>query len=94
MVIIFDNKKARQFLIDHGYIYTLRLVKRKRVGKDWCNYFRTDKKRHNVFIEFQGYVDHDGFLSFYRRESGFSSVEEWKKAAKGSRFLYLVSIRP
>ena len=94
MVMIFDNKKARKFLVEHGYVYTLRRVRRKREGKDWCNYFRTDTKKHNIFVVYEGYIDTNEWLSLYVGESGFDSVEEWRKAAKDSRFLYFVSIIP
>lgn len=93
MVISFMVEEARKRLEEKGFVYTLRRDKRKKVGYDWYNYFRTDTKKGNVIITFIGLffkIDRrlDAFVIF----SGFNSIEEWLEKAGESRYLYKVEL--
>lgn len=82
MVIIFKNKKARDFLLRKGFVYTLR-PKRKRVGRDWLTDKRGGKKIAEVKIEFIKMITKDNIedLKEYAPYSGFESLDEWLKEA-------------
>lgn len=92
-VISFEVEEAKNYLEKHGFVYTLRLKKRKRVGKGWYNYFRTDVKRGNVFIKFIGnFCTFNRKLEPYVKNSGFNSLEEWLKKAKKANYLNLYKV--
>lgn len=93
MVISFSVEKARKQLEDKGVVYTLRLNKRKRVGKTWYNHFRGDTKKGDVYIYYVGdFLNRTYQLKHYVINSGFGSLREWLEKAKESRFLYEVVI--
>lgn len=72
MVISFSNDKARFYLLKHGFVYTLRNHSHK-LGKDWLNSGRGNKKICDVFIKEIKY-DH---INCFVKHSGFESLEEW-----------------
>jgi hypothetical protein len=91
MVISFMVEEARNHLNKHGFVYTLRPYKRKRTGRDWCNYFRCDTKKADVMIGFLGeFSGREQELLQYTHFSGFNSLSEWLDKAKNSRYLYRV----
>jgi hypothetical protein len=90
MVIWFNVKKARDFLLKNGYVYTLRPRKR-REGKDVLMYGGFGKKGY-VNVKFVKEILDWDELNRYVYESGFRNVDEWVREAKGSRFLYLVTL--
>jgi len=89
MVISFESEKARNYLLEHGIVYTFRLQQRKIIGKDWMNIGRGTERLTDVYImpagfwgdkpyHFHGaFMELEKFLASYLENSGFSSVEEW-----------------
>lgn len=93
MVISFEVEEAKNYLEKHGFVYTLRSFKRKRVGVNWYNYFRTDVKHGDVFIEFVGrFCTFNKKLEPYAKDSGFNSLEEWLKKAKKGNYMNLYKV--
>ena len=91
MVISFMVKEAREQLEITGSVYTLR-PQRRNTGKNWYNYRRGDTKKGDVNIEFQMEITDDNQLQWFLPFSGFNTVEEWRKKAKKSRYLYKVEL--
>jgi hypothetical protein len=88
MVIWFNVKKAREFLLKFGYVYTLR-PKKRREGREPLFYGGFGKKAM-AWIIFIKKIENDKELEEYVKESGFETVEEWRREAKDSRYLYKV----
>jgi len=94
-VLIFKSEKALNFLMEHGYIYTIRT--KKRAGEVWITDRRGGKKIADGFIVYVGEVnqllpDNDWWvtqgacalekLEKFVQHSGFDSIEEWINAVK------------
>ena len=85
MVIWFNSEKARKFLLENGYVITVR--KRRSVfGKNEVVYWDDEKKEKiKVGYCFVEYVNesynyrkyHRSKLGFYVKDSGFETVSEW-----------------
>lgn len=81
MVMIFANEKVREYLLEHGLVYTYRKNHQKtpngirpQIGKDWATDKRTGKKIADIFITPLESVDATNrrkVLATYARESGF-----------------------
>ncbi len=91
MVIWFNVKEAREFLLKNGYVYTLRPKKRKREGREVLMYGSFGKKGL-VSVSFINEITDDDQLEQFVSCSGFNSVKEWTSAAGQSRFLYRVDL--
>jgi len=81
MVIYFMEKRVREFLLENGFVYTLR-IKRKKFGRDWMTDKRGNPKICDVNVELWGVLskeDLDWKLAQYVKWSGFSTVTEWKE---------------
>lgn len=101
MVIAFKSECARNQLLEHGVVHTIRLKKRGREGYDWANSGRGTEKIADVYIEYLGlkkFLD----LRFFVDESGFRNLPVWwseiaklNKEVKISDLfhLYKVSVR-
>ncbi|MBA7490889.1 hypothetical protein ES702_01432 [subsurface metagenome] len=83
MVISFSLEKPLNHLLNEGFVYTFRIKKRKRVGRDWFNVGRLQKKKGdcNIYLigEFNYYNNLAEFLYKYIKYSGFDSQIEWVK---------------
>ena len=86
MVISFQLEKPLNHLLKEGFVYTFRIKKRKRIGKDWFNKGRLLKKSGdcNIYLideyNFDMYnIPFAGFLYKYTLYSGFDSVFEWNR---------------
>ncbi len=92
MVIWFNNDKARAYLLKNKFVYTLR-PKMRKVGREPL-FWKEFKKKGMVEVFFIGSIDfmHEIDLNLFADYSGFSSLEEWKKEAKDSKFLYKVEL--
>jgi len=90
MVIWFNVKKARDFLLKNGYVYTLRPRKR-REGIEVLMYDGFGKKGV-VNVSFVKEIKSDKELYKFVNESGFYSIQEWRKEAGDSKFLYFVTL--
>jgi hypothetical protein len=90
IVIWFNVREAREYLLRKGHVYTLR-PKMRREGRDVLMFGRFGK-RGVVYVKFVKEVKSDSELEDYVRESGFGSVGEWRKKAGRSRFLYYVEL--
>ena len=91
MVIWFNNQKARSFMLKNGFVYTLRPQLRKISGQEVLMYGDLGKKGV-VYTMFISELKSDEELRSVCPFSGFSTIEEWREAAKDSKFLYYVSI--
>jgi hypothetical protein len=84
MVIIFSHPKARNYLLTHGLVYTIRKNLRKHVQcKDWMTDKRTGKKICTVWVDDPlelDTVDEHCLPEYFVRNSGFDSMTEWLKA--------------
>lgn len=98
MVMIFKNKKALDYLLTNGEVFTFRSHKRKKTGIDWINDgYRHPKIKDVVILSF-GYI-HPTDLGKYVLMSGFETLNEWQYAIlelNGGKmkhgFLYRVTI--
>jgi len=51
VVMYFKSQKALNYLLEHGFVYTLRAERRKHVGNDWIKTSRRGEKVADVFVE-------------------------------------------
>lgn len=58
MVITFSLEKPLNHLLNTKYIYTFRIKKRKRIGKNWFNDGRLKKKIGNCYISLRDAYDY------------------------------------
>lgn len=78
MVMQFSVVKVRTFLLEHLYVYTFRVRKRKHVGKDWASTGRGKPKFAEIYINFvKPITDLSEELPYYVSRSGFNSLKEW-----------------
>lgn len=56
MVIYFKSEKALDYLLNHGFVYTLRYSARKKLGPDWIQANRNSRKIADVNISYVGRV--------------------------------------
>lgn len=97
MVMWFNVKEAREFLLREGRVYTLRPKRRNRDVKNPNGYrevlsFDGFGKKGTLFVSFVKEIEDDGELKEFVEDSGFGSVEEWREKGKDSRFLYYVML--
>ncbi|MBA7602424.1 hypothetical protein ES703_09513 [subsurface metagenome] len=81
MVMIFAHEKVREYLLEHGMVYTFRTHHKKtadgirpQVGRDWATDRRTGKKIADIFItpiEPISSLNIGKVLTKYAKESGF-----------------------
>lgn len=93
-MIFFNILEARQQLLGKGIVYTLR-PKMRRIGTDlavYGSYYRHERLG-DVSIDFIKEVKSINGLGEYLFASGFERLEDWWKAAKGSRFLFRVTLQ-
>ena len=79
MVIIFKSEKARNYLLTHGAVYTMRARRRKMVGNDWMTDKRLGKKLKDVYVQEIGQVHFGPIPPKIVEQSGFSSLGEWEE---------------
>lgn len=91
MVIFFNMKEAREFLLEHGFVYTLRdhIITGRHQARHGSFYKFENLGRVNV--TFHGLVT-KGSLHSCWSESGFDSIEDWLIKAGNSRFLHRVEL--
>jgi hypothetical protein len=88
MVMWFNVPEAREYLLQYGEVYTLR-PKKRREGKEVLSYGGFGKKGE-VNVKFVKEILDWNELNRYVDKSGFRTVDEWVRKAKGNRFLYHV----
>lgn len=76
MVIIFASERAREYLLEHGIVYTVRLKKRYQVGDDWMTDKRLGSKIKDVFVTYMGETTVT-LLQPYVKQSGFKDLNDW-----------------
>lgn len=91
-----NNPNARKQLLTKGRVYTLRSKpyrgkEKKTKGTDVLMY-DVHASRGKINFTFLKTIKSPDELREYKPQSGFSSVEEWLKAAKKSRHLFLVKM--
>jgi len=96
MVLWMNNPKAREQLQRTGRVYTLRSKpyrgkEKKTKGTDVLMY-DVHASRGEITFVFLKTIKSPDELREYQPQSGFSSVEEWMKAAKKSKHLFLVKL--
>jgi len=93
MVIWFNNKIAREQLINYGVVYTFR-SRRNTIG--YQNAFYRDGKeqikigqvlieRVKKWFDLEGYLPIEYLLTNYLYSSGFNTIEDWIKVIRGFR---------
>lgn len=95
-MIIFSNHKARERLLKKGIVYTFRVRRRRKLGRDWATDRYGGKKICNVMVfEVGSYAPKQ--LYPFVKESGFNSLDEWVEEIKSlndglpeTGWLYLV----
>lgn len=96
MVMIFANKKVRDYLLSQGTVYTYRKTHRKtldgirpQIGKDWATDRRGGTKIADIFITPMEPIDSQNMsrvLRKYARDSGFyeritqKAINDWAQA--------------
>lgn len=96
-MIFFNVKEAREHLLKHGFVYTLR-SKMRRTGTDIAvqGSYKKHKKLGKVTIEYIGEISYIHQVNPYSQWSGFSSAKEWFDGAsrihKGKLPLYLYKV--
>lgn len=78
---IFSNKKAREFLLKNGFVYTFRREEWN-LGKIWIKQKRTGKKIADGVVSEKHYIPNLKLLSDFAMCSGFEDVEEWIRGIK------------
>ena len=81
MVMIFQNEKVREFLLEYGAVYTFRKHHKKtadgirpQIGRDWATDRRTGKKIADIKITPMILINANNMgqvLTMFVRESGF-----------------------
>jgi len=94
MVMWFNVPQARNFLLQNGFVYTLRpkpyrLRSKKKRGIDVLMFNRVEK-RGEVYFEFIKVVDDPEELKPLVKYSGFKTLEEWLRKAGENRCLFKV----
>lgn len=107
MVISFQSKGPRNRLLKKGFVFTVRLKRRKRTGHDWMNFRRGGSKIANVLIFELAQISHNSRMCYleqlapFTSWSGFLLADEWiteivrlnrGKFPKVAGWLYLVVI--
>lgn len=81
MPIYFNIKEAREYLLKHGEVYTLR--KPRKVGNASImignRYRQNVKKIGNGYVSFVEQIVNDKQLEKYVEQSGFKSIEKWRE---------------
>jgi len=90
MTIRFDYPEAYHYLMTHKEVYTLRSYRKK----DGVHHLLTNqalvKINRFVKVAFEKFIRSKKELEVYVRKSGYDTVEDWVKAAKGAPFLHYV----
>jgi len=81
MVVIFSNEKARNFLLEKGFVWTVRSDALK-LGKNWMTDKRHGFKLADVSIEDRLPLPTLSSIGLFVDESGFDSYEDWVEAIK------------
>ena len=98
MVMIFSNWRVREYLLEHGLVYTYRKNHKKtadgirpQTGRDWATDRRTGKKIADINVTPMEPIDSLNMrrvLTKYAKESGFhqdswfNAIFEWTMAIK------------
>lgn len=90
MVMWFNVKEAREFLLKEKFVYTLR-PKKRREGRDMLSWEGFGKKGIGM-VKFVKEIVDDGELEKFVKWSGFESVRAWREKAGDSKFLYRVDL--
>ena len=94
MPIYFNITKARNYLLKNKVVYTLKERKRRYLGKSQI------RKGSFIIFEEIGWgivsyvktINNDNELLPYVNQSGFQEVEDWRKKAGKSKYLYKVEL--
>lgn len=81
MVIIFQNEKARNHLLNYGHVFTFRMHPHK-IGYDWITNKRCGKKVCDVYVRMCVPVTSEAHLSTFANHSGFDTFQEWLDTIK------------
>jgi len=96
-MIFFNVKQAREYLLEHGFVFTLR-GNMGRTGIDIAvqGSYKKHKKLGKVIIDYIGEISYVHQLNPWYTHSGFSSPKEWFEEAnrlhKGKLPLYLFRV--
>ena len=93
-MIWFNVKQAYDYLMKNKYVVTLRpKLKREGIHQLFTSLFGKPYFRGTmVYVQPLAYVYDDHLLYYLVEHSGFNTVEEWRKHAENSKYLYYVTI--
>jgi hypothetical protein len=81
-MIFFNAEKVRNFLIEKGYVHTLRNKRLRSHDVAVYGSYRSWKKIGNIKVEFKTVITAENQLAPYVIESGFVSGKEWFETAQ------------
>jgi hypothetical protein len=81
-MIFFNAEKVRNFLIEKGYVHTLRNKRLRSHDVAVYGSYRSWKRIGNVKVEFKTVITAENQLAPYVKESGFVSAKEWFETAQ------------
>ena len=93
MVMWFNVKEAREFLLKNEYVLTLRPKRRAREDCWELLSWEGFGKKGDAYVLFVKKIEDVERLRKLVRWSGFATLEEWLEKAGESRFLYLVFLK-
>ena len=75
--VLFNSEKARKYLLEKGFVYTVRKTIKK--NGYYSAYQTSGEKRflEVVYLEYVGLIYKPEDLERFVEHSGFDSVEEW-----------------
>lgn len=96
-MIYLNNARAREILFTRGRIYVLRET--GTIGKEKLTKGETDlywdapaNRDKRVKFYYIGKMKNDSDLKQYQPISGYSSIEDWKKAAGRKKHLFVLKL--
>jgi len=85
-------KEAREHLLKHGYVFSLRPKRRKRENCIEPLMYKEFGKKGTVYVGFMGEIKDNSEVYMVSIGSGFKSGDEWLREANGSKFLYAIRL--
>jgi len=80
MVMIFQSDRVRKFLLEKGYVYTVRRRRHIEFGRDWATDRRGGRKIADISVTKFDVIPRQGLLKCLEPlvpDSGFNTVTEW-----------------
>jgi len=95
MVLWMNVKEAREHLLKHDCVFSLRPKRRKRENCVEPLMYDGFGKKGEVWVGYCGEIprwNNHWLLNFFVGQSGFKTSKEWLEKAKDSRYLYFIGL--